>query len=128
MNAKLAELIETQKHESFTDPSQASDMEALGILIAKHVSWNGQEIVQAFLSALEDANFHSFHEVVTAAWKAEDAEEPIRAFVSGTDLTISRAGIDVLGVDFENGTIGHWPDGETWEHIAELPGGSHGGD
>lgn len=71
----LSILIAEQKEESFIHPEQISDAEALGILVAQWAEWEGKKIVEAFISALEDANYHSFLNVVEAAWKREQADQ-----------------------------------------------------
>lgn len=58
-NATLTQIIDDQKHESFTDPSQATQEEALGIAIAHHFHWDGLAILRVAEAALEDANFHT---------------------------------------------------------------------
>jgi hypothetical protein len=55
----LSDLIEAQKRDSFTDPSSATDEDALGILISQHFKWDGEAILRVAESALEDANFHT---------------------------------------------------------------------
>lgn len=55
----LPALIEAQKQESFTDPSTASDEDALGVLISHHTEWDGAAILRIAAFAMEDANFHS---------------------------------------------------------------------
>jgi hypothetical protein len=45
----------------------------------------------------------------------------VTAVVSGLQVTISRAGAAILGLDLESGTVGHWPDGETWVPLVILP-------
>lgn len=37
----------------------ASDAEALGLVVASWAHWDGQQICEAFLAALTDANFHT---------------------------------------------------------------------
>ncbi len=54
----LAALIDAQKAQSFTEPSKASDEDALGILISQHFEWDGHAIMRVARAALEDANFH----------------------------------------------------------------------
>lgn len=56
---KLKELIEQIKQEYFKNPTDTSDAEVLGIVIANHFKWNGYEIMEAFQSALTDSNFHT---------------------------------------------------------------------
>lgn len=70
----LKNLIEQRKQESFTDPSQASDEEALGILVSSYFEWDGLAIMRTFGEALTDANFHSEAEKV-AAIQAAVAED-----------------------------------------------------
>jgi hypothetical protein len=40
-------------------PAQVSDADCLGVLVAHWARWDGAAICEAFLSALEDANFHT---------------------------------------------------------------------
>jgi hypothetical protein len=71
--AALGGLIAEQKRISFRPEfvARVSNAEALGILVAHWAQWNGEEIVAAFLAALEDANFHSFGQALAKAWAAE---------------------------------------------------------
>ena len=71
---QLDYLIELQKEESFTNPDTATREEALGILISKWAEWDGQKIMDVFLNALEDANFHSFRSRLLELWEKEVAE------------------------------------------------------
>jgi hypothetical protein len=48
-------------------------------------------------------------------------DQQVTAEVSGLQVTILRDGVSVLGVDLEGGTVGHWPDGETWVQLLDLP-------
>lgn len=50
---------EFAKHES---PEHLN--EALGVAIANYADWSGKPIIQIFLSALEDANYHQLHQIV----------------------------------------------------------------
>ena len=59
---KLKKLIEQQKKESFTDPNQIKDSEALGIMISQFFEWDGQKIFNSAYYAFEDSNFHTFNE------------------------------------------------------------------
>lgn len=70
----LAEIITEQKLSSFTDPSTATDAEALGIAIASHFHWDGLAIMRTFAAALEDANFHTESAVVSGWVEAEEGE------------------------------------------------------
>jgi hypothetical protein len=64
----LADLIEAQKYESFTEPDKATDEEALGILIARHLGWDGDAILLVAEEALTEANFHDEAAAVRALW------------------------------------------------------------
>lgn len=70
MNEQLQQLVEAQKRSSFTNPENASDDRALGILISKHLKWDGDAIVEVFLAAMEDANFAIEADLVRAALSA----------------------------------------------------------
>lgn len=61
---KLQELIDETRRGSFTKDVIVSDAEVLGVLIAEHFKWSGEPIIDAFLSALTDANFHSLREKI----------------------------------------------------------------
>jgi len=39
-----------------------------GIRLSQAVEWSGQDIFEVASAAFEDANYHSFNEVFTAAW------------------------------------------------------------
>jgi hypothetical protein len=66
MNEQLKTLIEEMKKAAFMPEYQATatDSQALGILISKFFEWDGVEIMKAFSSALEDANFHTENKIV----------------------------------------------------------------
>lgn len=55
----LAALITEAKFERFTSGYEATDAEALGLLVAGHFSWDGVAIMKTAAFALEDANFHT---------------------------------------------------------------------
>jgi hypothetical protein len=42
--------------------------EIRGIQLSQAVEWQGQDIFEVASAAFEDANYHSFNEVFTAAW------------------------------------------------------------
>ena len=42
--------------------------EIKGIQLSQAVKWSGQDIFEVAAAAFEDANYHSFNEVFTAAW------------------------------------------------------------
>jgi hypothetical protein len=51
--------IQEKKNESFVNPDNTSDSEAIGVLVASYFEWTGEPIIDTFLEALEDANFHT---------------------------------------------------------------------
>jgi hypothetical protein len=63
---QLDQLVQCQKAASY--PREYLDSvkkpDALGILIAKYFEWSGSEILETFVSALEDANYHSLSAVI----------------------------------------------------------------
>ncbi len=61
---RLKDLIIQQKLQSFTDPSKATDLEALGIMISQYCEWSGVDILQVTYFALEDSNFHTENEII----------------------------------------------------------------
>ena len=70
----IKQLIEEQKKKSFTDPSTASDQEALGILISQYFKWDGKKIFETSYNAFEDSNFHSFNEQFESLWNKMNHE------------------------------------------------------
>jgi len=51
--------LERIKKDSFVDTYQASDTEAMGLLLSRFYQWDGIDIMEAAKYALEDANFHT---------------------------------------------------------------------
>tara|TARA_R100001163_G_scaffold57751_1_gene45770 strand:- start:471 stop:677 length:207 start_codon:yes stop_codon:yes gene_type:complete len=45
--------------------------EQLGVQISQKLRWSGEDILEVFQAALEDANYHTFNAIVGAAWKQE---------------------------------------------------------
>tara|TARA_E500000081_G_scaffold26883_1_gene30629 strand:+ start:43 stop:222 length:180 start_codon:yes stop_codon:yes gene_type:complete len=45
-----------------------NDNEIRGIRLSQALKWSGQDIFEVASAAFEDANYHSFNEVFTAAW------------------------------------------------------------
>ncbi len=87
----LAQLIQEQKQQTFTDPAKATDAEALGVLIAHWAEWDGQAIVEAFCAALEDANYHALNGKIAELWEqdckeADAAVENVQAQQRGLAL------------------------------------------
>lgn len=59
-NKKLKEIIEARKKDMFvkTYQNKATDEKVLGVMISQYFKWSGKPIVDTFLNALEDSNFH----------------------------------------------------------------------
>ena len=76
MNA-LQQLIKQTKEKYFLKPSKATDEEVLGVIISQHLKWNGEKIVNTFSNALEDANFHSFNELMLDCWDNTEKRKKI---------------------------------------------------
>jgi hypothetical protein len=62
--------IDAKRERAFRDPAATPDERALGCLIAEFFRWDGGEIIDTFLAALEDANFHSDAETIRTALAA----------------------------------------------------------
>ena len=71
---KLKKLIEEQKQKSFVNPTQASDCNALGIMISQYLKWDGNEIFKTCYNAFEDANYHSLNEKFEELFKKMNHE------------------------------------------------------
>jgi hypothetical protein len=57
-------LIGQCKPKIYRSPEEVSDAEALGVIVAQWAEWDGNKIIEAFLAALEDANFHTEREQI----------------------------------------------------------------
>ena len=69
----LKQLIQDKKNTAFVDGYNASDAEALGLLIAQYFEHDGEQIFRTMYAAMEDANFHDFNTEMLAVWENEDA-------------------------------------------------------
>jgi hypothetical protein len=58
------------KKESFTEGYQATNEEAMGLLLAHFFEWDGLGILRSAECALEDANFHTESGIVADLAKA----------------------------------------------------------
>ena len=69
-NKSLTQVAVITKRRAFMPDYQAgiSDADALGIAIANWADWDGEKIVEAFFSALEDANFHGERAAMMKIW------------------------------------------------------------
>ena len=72
--AQVQALIAAKRATAFPDPSQASDAEALGLLVAEWADWDGATIIEALSAALEDANYHTLAGAIEDLLR-QDAEE-----------------------------------------------------
>lgn len=68
----LEQLIQDKKDTAFVRGYNASDAEALGLLIAQHFEWDGEQIYHTMFYAMEDANFHDFNTKMKAVWENDD--------------------------------------------------------
>lgn len=87
--------------------------------------WNGADDLDAIAALVrhtgrEVRDLPDLHDGTLPDGGSADRPQ-LTATVSGHQVTISRGTSDVLGIDMESRTIGHWPDGETWEVLAVLP-------
>ena len=71
-NKALTQAAVITKRRAFMPEYQAgiSDADALGVAIANWADWDGEKIVEAFFSALEDANFHGERAKMLEIWQA----------------------------------------------------------
>ena len=64
IDEKIKEIIEERKKTAFVKGYEASDAEALGLIIASYFHYDGRAILEVTYSALEDSNFHSENETI----------------------------------------------------------------
>jgi len=57
-------LMERIRKECFRKGYAATDAECLGLIVSKYFRWNGFEIGNVAMQALEDANFHDLARVI----------------------------------------------------------------
>lgn len=70
-NEQLDELVQKKKRQSFHHPETIQDSEALGVLVSGYFKWSGEPIIQAFMGALHDANFHELaYEIEQTCFRA----------------------------------------------------------
>lgn len=69
-------VIQLVKEKAFTNPDQITDADALGIIVAKYLKWNGADIMKTMHSALEDANYHTLNEKLLETYKDWENEDP----------------------------------------------------
>jgi hypothetical protein len=66
MKEQLKELIKAQIKHSFMPEyqAQATDEDALGLMLCRYFEYDGLAILKATYSALEDANFHTENRLI----------------------------------------------------------------
>jgi len=67
--------LKMQKEISFTNPDNAEDTEALGIMISQQLKWSGDKIFETAYNAFEDANYHDFNKKFGVLWSKEVAKK-----------------------------------------------------
>ena len=70
----LKRLISHTKTKSFVDNYQATDAEAMGLIVSKYFEWDGLQILEVSAAALEDANFHAEADAVRYMLQKAKAE------------------------------------------------------
>ena len=68
-------VIQLVKEKAFTNPDQITDADALGIIVAKYLKWDGADIMETMHSALEDANYHTLNEELLETYKDWENED-----------------------------------------------------
>ena len=69
MKENIDLVLKEIKSKSFVKGYEASDEEAMGLLVSKYFEWNGDAILKTASLALEDANFHNESAIVEALIK-----------------------------------------------------------
>lgn len=64
----LKKIINDTKKVAFTNPEQATDEDALGLIVSNLCGYNGQKIFDVLYSAFEDSNFHKFNSKMEQTW------------------------------------------------------------
>ena len=61
---KVKEILEAIKKESFVKGYEATDEEAMGLLVSKYFKWSPLEIAKVAYNSFEDANMHGENEEI----------------------------------------------------------------
>ena len=64
LKLRIWTILEEIKQEAYTQPENATDAMAMGLLMSKYFEWDGLEILKATYEALEDSNFHTENETI----------------------------------------------------------------
>lgn len=69
---KLKEFLELKRSKgAFAKGYKPTEAQLLGLLIAKHFEWDGQDIFDTMKYAFEEANFHSFNKDMEFVWEQQ---------------------------------------------------------
>ena len=72
MNKKILKLAHDNINQnSFVSTYDATDVETLGIAMSKYFEFDGEKIIECFISALEDCNYHREVEIVKAMQRSD---------------------------------------------------------
>lgn len=74
----MPKVIKMVRQTAYVDPndSRVTDADALGIIVAKYLKWDGADIMKTMHSALEDANYHTLNEKLLETYKDWENEDP----------------------------------------------------
>ena len=75
VNDLMPYVIQLVKEKAFINPDQITDADALGVIVAMYLKWNGDEIMGTMFSALEDANYHKLNEKLLETYRDWEYEE-----------------------------------------------------
>ena len=70
-------VIKLVKETAYVDPNdpRVTDADALGIIVAKYLKWDGGDIMETMFSALEDANFHDLNNKLLKTYEDWENQE-----------------------------------------------------
>ena len=70
-------VIKLVKETAYVDPNdpRVTDADALGIIVAKYLKWDGGDIMETMFSALEDANFLDLNNKLLKTYEDWENEE-----------------------------------------------------
>lgn len=79
----MPKVIKLVKETAYVDPNdpRVTDADALGIIVAKYLKWDGGDIMETMFSALEDANFHDLNNKLLKTYEDWENEENYKEVV-----------------------------------------------
>lgn len=77
---KVIKLVKETAYVNPNDP-RVTDADALGIIVAKYLKWDGGDIMETMFSALEDANFHDLNNKLLKTYEDWENEENYKEVV-----------------------------------------------